>query len=402
MMHTSLLLRATLVLSFFFITSTQLQLQAQKTEAKPKVTKPKAVKVEKKAETQKSPSLKMPEAPFDLEEPDPQPHDYNGQDLREFPAAQLRQVAQESAMNRSSKQALQLQYWAVQNDPTRGSDALATYYAHAKDIDTAIYYLQEAASGQGLDVRWAKEYPDLANLRADDRWEKLLPYLEACSKAWAEGDHRREVLTLPAGYTAGEPIPILIGLHGYGSKPEDFAGGKEDQELADKLGMALLGVSASKPRGRNSFVWSEDLKTDYDHIKEALERVKDKVTPKKGSVILAGFSQGAQLSTELAAKYPNEFDGVIALSPGMGRESNLAACIRKDSKAYKGMNVVIIIGSEESFGNIIMAQENAAILREAGVKVIEHTFEGMGHSFPPGFYDQIHIWLQFMLPAEAP
>ncbi len=336
-----------------------------------------------------------PKPALDLPVPKAPSKEFDGKDLTGYPAPALSQGAAQAIQNDDAEVAVQLQHWAVAADPSSGQYNLACYYALAGDVDASLYWLQRAALEEGVDLEWAKEDSDLEDVRKDARWAKLSPFIGKANAYWASSGHRREVVTVPKGYTPGTPIPVLLGLHGMGSKPEDFAGGEGDQALADALGIALVSVSATSPRGPNSFVWSEDIDADAKHIAAALERVAAKVTPRKGAVIPIGFSQGAQLAIEIAARDPELYGGAIALCPGFQSGSHLEKVTAAATLGKRAF--VIISGAEEHPGNLELAATDAAWLEKAEALVVKHVYDEMGHQFPPGFYDNAAIWCQFIL-----
>ena len=336
-----------------------------------------------------------PAPPLALTEPPAPPKSWEGNDLTELTATSLRGAARAALADDNIEAAIQFQHWAAAAEPGEGLYDLACFYARAKKLEAALYWLQRAGIEEGVDLEWAAQDADLAAVRADPRWEKLTPYLDACAAFWRKSGTRREVVTLPDGYDGNVPIPVIVGLHGLGSRPEDFAGSEDDQRLADSLGVALVGVSGTDPRGPNSFVWSEDVARDAAHVAAALERVSDRVKVRPGRVVLIGFSQGAQLAVELAARDPERYAGVIALCPGFRGESQLGAV--EPGEAHARLSCFIVSGTDESRGNRILAGKDARWLREAKALVVHHVYRGMGHTFPPGYYDNLSIWVQVIL-----
>ena len=210
--------------------------------------------------------------------------------------------------------------------------------------------------------------------------------------AESAADRHREVVVVPKGYEAGKPIPMILGLHGYGSVPEDFSGDADYQAIADRLGIAIVAVSASVEREDGGFYWSGDIERDTAHVFELLSHVADRVTPEPGAVVAAGFSQGAQLAVELAARDPEYFAGAIALCPGAN--SQLAELEPTDALARRVF--VVVSGERENVRGRALADADAEWLRDAGCLVVRHTYPELGHAFPPDYYGSLSMWAQFL------
>ena len=152
------------------------------------------------------------------------------------------------------------QYWSVRKSQ-RGRYDLACYLARLGQTDSAFYWLQLAAIEDGVDAPHAQRDSDLESLRADPRWNKILPFLEDCNKYFAAAAITRTVLILPKGYKKPTAIPTVLWMHGLGSEPEDFVN-DQSQRFADKLNVALIGVSGTTAKGPRSFVWADDVELD--------------------------------------------------------------------------------------------------------------------------------------------
>jgi predicted esterase len=221
-------------------------------------------------------------------------------------------------------------------------------------------------------------------------------YLDDCNRYFAASHITQTVIVLPKGYQKGQPIPAVLWLHGLGSRPADFVN-DSCQEYADKLNVALIGVSGTKARGPRSFVWAEGMAADAKRLRDALAEVSDRVTIKAGYVITFGFSQGAQVGLEVAARYPKEFAGSIALSPGAS--SHLHEISRSRDLARRLF--VVSCGAEEHPGNVRLADMDAEWLRRAMAHVIQKAYPGVSaHSFPADFHDRFPEWVQAILKTR--
>jgi predicted esterase len=331
-----------------------------------------------------------PSPPLMLEKPAAPPVLLDGQDLRKLPDDQLRRLAHLAETTMNYPNAAILQYWLVERTKTGRYD-LACYLARTGKADPAFYWLQLAALEEGVDADHAARDEDLATLRADPRWHEVQTYLTACTRYFESGAGPT-ALVLPAGYKQGTPIPVVVWLHGLGSNPEDFVN-ERCQVYADAVNVAIVGVSATVPRGPRKYVWAVDAERDARRVKDALAEVSNRVTIKPGHLIAFGFSQGGQVALELAVRNPEEFAGAIVLSPGAA--SHLADVQPSPRLTRRGF--VLTCGEMEAPGNVELTTQDADWLRAARAKVLEKHYAGVSaHALPADFATRFPEWIKLI------
>jgi len=269
---------------------------------------------ESEAEDQKAPG-ELPVPALSLIPPTPPGAKFGETDLTTLDPHALRGAADHFYRQCRFRHALQFQFQAVAKDQN-GQYNLACYYARAGDVPAALYWLQDAGREEGVDVGHATRDEDLIEVRKDPRWPTLRTYLRKCERYWEASGYSETSLVAPQNVAPGTPIPVFIGLHGFGSSAHEFVSPERYQALADQMGAAVLGVSGTNCRGKHSFVWSEDATKDLARVDAALREVAGQLTPAQGQIVLFGFSQGGMVSAELAARDPQRFAGAILLSPG--------------------------------------------------------------------------------------
>jgi predicted esterase len=94
-------------------------------------------------------------------------------------------------------------------------------------------------------------------------------------------------------------------------------------------------------------------------------------------IALLGFSQGACLTTEFAARHPQRYGGVFGLSGGLiGPEGT--------TFDYDGSmeDTPVFLGCSDRDPHIPLerVQETAAVFERLGADVEERIYEGMGHT----------------------
>ncbi|PHS15989.1 MAG: hypothetical protein COA78_04335 [Blastopirellula sp.] len=321
---------------------------------------------------------------------------FEGNDLSTYDAKVLASEAYQSVLKKEYDKAVQFQYWSVANtDGEEGLYNLACYYSLKTDVEASFYWMKIAAQKEGVDADWAVDDPDLRSIRRDSRWPYVRQYLRKYNQYWSISDIQETTLIVPAGYDGISEIPVMIGLHGMGSRAKSFVD-EDYQEYADELNIAFVGVSGTVPRGPTSFVWSEDHEKDLQRVNRALREVSDRLKPAKGKLILFGFSQGAMMSAEIAARHPDDYAGAIIMSPGGGFSPATGRLSAEE--AHKRQGYIVVCGAEEHPGNVSNTRKYASHMKRLNARVKERLYQDVSdHAFPPDYYEQLPSWIEFIL-----
>ena len=341
----------------------------------------------------------VPEPPLELPKPSPPASRLGKADLTEVDGRRLASAAYGFYLKREYQAAVQCQYQSVVKMQT-GQYNLACFYARAGDVPAALYWLQVSAKDEGANAQWASQDEDLIAVRKNPRWPILLNYLTAFQSQWEKSGLSETTLVLPRNATAGQPLPVFIGLHGMGANAHNFIDAEMYQPLADEIGVAFLGVSGTLSRGKESFVWSEDPVRDLARIDAALQEVAGKLAPAEGKLVLFGFSQGGSVAAELAARHPTRFAGAILLSPGADSETQAKQWQGQPENKRQG--IVAVCGAGENPSTVDRTNQYAAVFKLLGARVSLKIYPGMNtHSLPPDYTQQFPVWGQFILNPDA-
>ena len=168
----------------------------------------------------------------------------------------------------------------------------------------------------------------------------------------------------------------VIMLHGRGSSPEDILGLRQHFDFPNTLFIA--------PRARNNTWYPQRFirptSENEPWLTSALETVSQAIQQTRlplEKIVLLGFSQGACLVLEYAARHGGRFGGVIAFSGGL-----IGADFELGKLGQPLLETPVFIGCDETDFHIDLSrvEESAKILTQQGAKVDKRIYKGLGHS----------------------
>lgn len=236
---------------------------------------------------------------------------------------------------------------------------------------------------------------------------------------------RNYKLYVPTGY-AGEPVPLVVMLHGCTQSPDDFAAGTRMNELAEERG--FLVVYPCQPQSANmSKCWNwfspKDQSRDSGEpslIAGITRAIVGEFAVDPGRVYAAGLSAGGAAAAIMGAAYPDLYSAIgvhSGLACGAARDMPSAfAAMREggrgDGKRALAVPAIVFHGDRDGTVNpingdqVAVQSKGGADLRireergvspggmrftrrietdESGKPVIEHwRLHGAGHAWSGG------------------
>jgi predicted esterase len=189
---------------------------------------------------------------------------------------------------------------------------------------------------------------------------------------------------------AGQPVPrygpspsearlSVILLHGRGDSPEGILG------LARSLEATDVAYLAPQAAGYTWYPYSflAPIEQNEPHLSSALRVVggliggldRQGVPPER--IVIMGFSQGACLSLEFAARHPRKYAAVVALSGGL---IGPAGTPRNYHGSFEGMPVFLGCSDSDPHIPLERVQESADLFSRMGADVDTRIYRGMGHT----------------------
>ena len=186
-------------------------------------------------------------------------------------------------------------------------------------------------------------------------------------------------------HTTGKPLAeaahALILLHGRGATAESIL------PLGEALGLSDFAVLAPQAK---DFAWYPQrftapkeqnepfLSSALNTVGVLVQRISEAGIPKE-RIVLGGFSQGACLASEFAARNPTRYGGLLVFSGGL-----IGAGPTVFAEAYSGSlaGTPVFVGCSDVDPHIPLerVQTTTRILKGLGATVTEEIYPGMGHT----------------------
>lgn len=188
-----------------------------------------------------------------------------------------------------------------------------------------------------------------------------------------------------AGVDVREARRAMILVHGRGATPESILGLAD--ELPGDLGFAFVAPGASEsgahPRSwyPNSFL--APLATNEPGLSSALAKIEATVEElgARGigpeDIILLGFSQGACLAAEFAARRARRWGGVAVLTGGLIGDADAP---RDYAGTLDGTPVFLGCSDRDAHVPVWRVDETEEVLRRMGAQVEKRIYPGLPHT----------------------
>jgi predicted esterase len=192
-------------------------------------------------------------------------------------------------------------------------------------------------------------------------------------------DPHRNQTVLTFGPPLSKARVAMIMVHGRGASAEDMLG------LAAELGAADVAVLAPQAAGRTWYPYSflapmPDNEPGLTSALSVLARLVESLVVQQipyERIALLGFSQGACLSLEFAARHPQRYKAVVGLSGGLIGPPGTP---RDYAGSLGGAPVFLGCSDIDAHIPLTRVQESADVFRRMGAAVDEHIYRGMGHT----------------------
>lgn len=189
---------------------------------------------------------------------------------------------------------------------------------------------------------------------------------------------------------------VMVMIHGRGGGPQSIL------SLANHIdtnGFAYLAPEAANwtwypqrflvPRAQNEPFLSSAL----EKVESVVSQIEDSGIPSE-KIMLLGFSQGACLALEYAARNPRQYGGVVALSGGLiGADDEL--------EGYTGSleNTSVFLGCSDVDFHIPVnrVHDSTEILKNLGANVEERIYPGMGHTINQDEVDYVRGMMEVVI-----
>jgi predicted esterase len=204
---------------------------------------------------------------------------------------------------------------------------------------------------------------------------------------------------LHTGTPLADAHGAVILLHGRGASAEDILG------LAGPLRRPELAYLAPEAFGNSwypqSFLAPREQNEPY--LSSALEKIASLVAEieaagiSRDRIVIAGFSQGACLTTEFAATHPARYAGLIAFTGGL--IGPLGMDLRHEGD-LGGTPALLLSGDPDPHVPWSRVEETAAELKRMGAEVMARRYPGRAHTVSGEEVELARRLLEQAFPAE--
>jgi phospholipase/carboxylesterase len=200
----------------------------------------------------------------------------------------------------------------------------------------------------------------------------------AASSSDAEHPHR-EARVIESGAPLADARAAVLLFHGRGASAQGMLA------IGDEIGLDDVAYLAPQAHRRTWYPQSflAPIDANEPHLTSALQVVDGLVDraaadgPGLEHTVLLGFSQGACLATEYAARTPRRYGGVVGLSGGLIGPENDPPEHEGD---LEGTPVFLGCSDRDPYIPLERVEHTAEVLEAMNAAVTTRIYEGMGHT----------------------
>lgn len=194
-----------------------------------------------------------------------------------------------------------------------------------------------------------------------------------------KGLHQSEMV-LQAGLPIAEAQAVMILVHGRGATAESIL-----MSLATELSHPAFTYLAPQAAKNTWYPYSflSPLEANEPDLSSALQAVDDVVNRVSATgiphekILLLGFSQGACLASEYAARHARRYGGVVALSGGLIGPDDAP---RDYEGSLAGTPVFLGCSDVDPHIPLVRVQHSTEVLTRLGANVTERIYPNMAHT----------------------
>lgn len=191
-----------------------------------------------------------------------------------------------------------------------------------------------------------------------------------------------EVLT--AGATEGQHLPLIVGLHFFGSTPQVAARYFGELDFPARVLLPqghvhlLLGYSwYSETEEVGDAESTAALRTAVEELAKFVTEAKD-TFPTRGRPVVIGASHGGDVAFALALDHPKLLAAAFPIAAELPRELWPQPPVAKNGWPA----IHVFHGSDDRIVPITLVRRTVAHLNQIGIKTELNEYVGIGHSIP--------------------
>jgi phospholipase/carboxylesterase len=203
-------------------------------------------------------------------------------------------------------------------------------------------------------------------------------------------DQVKSILT--SGAALADAEKVLLMLHGRGGSSEDIL------SLSDHLPLKRTHIIAPRADHQTWYPYSflhprHENEPALSSALEFLKAILDNVLAtgmESSRFYILGFSQGACLALEFAARNARSFGGVVAFTGGL-----IGDVIEEENYLGNFENTKVFIGNSDRDPHVPVkrSEDSAHILEKMGAEVMLKIYPGMGHTINEDEIRQVNKYI---------
>ena len=167
-----------------------------------------------------------------------------------------------------------------------------------------------------------------------------------------EGVQRQYLIYVPSGYSSGQKVPLLLGLHGGTGNARQFEKDSGFNRVAEKEKFIMVYLDGLGKFKYTLHVWNSGYiqaagragTDDVEYIKTLVDYIKSHYSIDDQRIYITGHSNGGMMTDRMAAEAPGIFAAAAPVSSAVGGKATPASPLYTIPRPEQPVSIIRIHG----------------------------------------------------------
>ena len=241
---------------------------------------------------------------------------------------------------------------------------------------------------------WSKEFLEVGfeKLRTLSGYDKLVQLSTETEKSLNLQDQVNLFIRIPKNYSPTKKYPLIISLHGRYSNAKDSE--MLFLELSQNREVVIASLQSSQIISKSHFVW-DNLDKSVSELSNCLDYLTNNYSIDSSNIILAGISQGLDISLLAYFRNKTKIRGILGIIPSVTNFHKEFIENKEPPAIDTKLRICFILGEDDP--RFMKTSDTAQVLKDNGAKTKLIICSNTGHYYPKDYASLLQEAFDFII-----